>query len=132
MGSIHDGPAGIGRNGRPAARYEAPKAVRREDQGVDEGSGAALKATRRPDARQSPHEEAQIQAADVHKEALEHVGVPAQMHAAQSPGFVEMGVGTLEALAALPQQAPSAATSAITTPADGGSPGRPEPSGGPA
>ena len=42
---------------------------------------------------------------DVHAQSLEHVGVSAQMDAAQSPGFVEVGVGTLEPFTALPQQA---------------------------
>ena len=61
-----------------------------------------------PDARQFAHEEAQIRATDVDEQTLEHVGVSAQMHAAQSPGFVKVGVGTLEAFPTLPQQAPAA------------------------
>ena len=35
-------------------------------------------------------------------------GVPPQMHPAHPPGLVEMGVGSLEAFAALAQQSPSA------------------------
>ena len=38
----------------------------------------------------------------VHRKAL---GVAAQMHPAQAPGFVEMGVGALQVFAALAQQA---------------------------
>lgn len=53
----------------------------------------AVETARRANARQSPHEEAEIEAGDMHQEALEHVGRPAQIHAAQSPGFVEMGIG---------------------------------------
>ena len=34
---------------------------------------------------------------------LEHVGMPAQLYAAQSQGLVETGMGTLEALPAPPQ-----------------------------
>ena len=37
------------------------------------------------------------------QQTLEHVGMPAQMYAAQSPGLVEMGMGTLEAFPTLPQ-----------------------------
>ena len=84
------------------ARHEAPEAAEGVDQGVDECPGAAREAARRPDARQPAHEQAQIQTADLHEEALEDVGVTPQMHAAQSPGLVEMSVG---AFGALPEQA---------------------------
>ena len=41
----------------------------------------------------------------MHEEALEDVGVTPQMHAAQSPGLVEVGVGAFEAIAAPAEQA---------------------------
>ena len=54
------------------------------------------------------------------EQTLEHVGVSAPMHAAQSPGFVEVGVGTLEPFPTLPQQAtPADAPNAPPVGADG-------------
>ena len=88
---------------RLRARYGAPETAQDELQGVEKRPDAALEATRRADARQTSHEQAEIQAAGVHQEALADVGVPPQMHPAQAPGLVEMGVGSLEAFAALAQ-----------------------------
>ena len=48
------------------APYEAPEAAQGEDQVMEVGASAALKAARRTDARQSSHEQAESQAADVH------------------------------------------------------------------
>ena len=80
------------------------------DQAVQECRGAALKAARRPDAGQFPHEQTQIRPADMHEQSFEHVGMAAQMHAPQSPRFVEMGVRALESFTPLTQQAPPART----------------------
>ena len=102
--------ARIKRTIRSGKRYKTPGAAESRDQGIKKCPGAALEAARGPDARQFAHEEAQIRATDVDEQTLEHVGVSAQMHAAQSPGFVEVGVGTLEAFPTLPQQAPAADT----------------------
>lgn len=41
------GPGGIGRTGRPMARYEAPEAAEGVEEGVDECPAAALEAARR-------------------------------------------------------------------------------------
>ncbi len=82
----------------------APEAAQCEQQGVDEGAGAALEAARRPDARQPPQEQPKIQAADLQEQALEDVAVSAQVHAAHAPGLVEMGVGTFAPFAAPAQQ----------------------------
>ena len=87
------------------ARYEAPEASQGAFQSVEEGGRAVLEATRRANARQVSHEQAEIQAAGVDEEALPDVGVPPQMHPAQAPGLVEMGVGSLEALAVVAEQA---------------------------
>ena len=97
--------ARIERTSRSGRRYRAPAAAESPDQDVKECAGAALEAARGPDAGQFAHEEAQIRAADVDEQTLEHVGVSAQMHAAQSPGFVEVSVRTLEPFAPLAQQA---------------------------
>ena len=75
-----------------------------EPQGVDKGAGAALEAARRPDAQHLPHEQPEIQAADLQEHALEDVAVSAQVHPAQPPGGVEMRVGTFEAFTAPTQQ----------------------------
>ena len=77
---------------RPGARYEAPEAIACHDQAVDEGLGAVLDSTRRPDTGPVAHEEPEIQAADALQQTLEDVGMSAQIHPAQPPGFVEMGV----------------------------------------
>ena len=68
----------IFRHERRGARYEAPEAAQCEPQGVDEGAGAALEAARRPDAEQLPHEQPEIQAADLQEQALEDVAVSAR------------------------------------------------------
>ena len=64
------------------------------------GAGAALEAARRPDAEQLPHEQPEIQAADLQEQALEDVAVSAQVHAAHPSGCVEMRIGTFEAFTA--------------------------------
>ena len=69
----------IDRSKRPEGlrtRYEAPEASQGAFEGVEEGAGAALEAARRADARQVPHEQAEIQAAGVDEEALADVGGP--------------------------------------------------------
>ena len=90
----------IFRHERRGARYEAPEAAQCEQQGVAEGIGAALEAARRPDAEQLPHEQPEIQAADLQEQALEDVAVSAQVHAAHPSGCVEMRIGTFEAFTA--------------------------------
>ena len=92
------------RTSRSGQRYKVPAAAESLDQGIKKCPSAALEAARDPDARQFAHEEAQIRAADVHQQALEDVGMAAQIHAAQPSGFVEMGVGTFTSFAALAQQ----------------------------
>ena len=68
------------------------------EQGTERGHRAALEATRRADARQLPHEQPEIEAADLHEHALQDVGMPAQMHAAHPSGLIEMRVGTFQPL----------------------------------
>ena len=87
-----------------SAIRKAPETAQDESQGVEKGAGAALEAARRAEARPASHEQAQIQAAGVDQETLADVGVPPQMYPTQAPGLVEMGVRSLEALAALAQQ----------------------------
>ena len=96
------------RHERLRGRYEAPEAAQDESRRVEKGAGAALEAPRRADARQAAKDQAEIEAADVHQEALPDVGVPPQMYPAQAPGLVEMGVGSFEPFAALAQQPPTA------------------------
>ena len=105
----------IFRPARRRARYDAPEAAQCEPQSVDEGAGAALEAARRPDAEQLPHEQPEIQAADLQEQALEDVAVSAQVHAAHPSGCVEMRIGTFEAFTA-PTQQPLTACAANPSP----------------
>ena len=54
--------------------------------------------------RQLPHEQPEIEAADMHEHTLQDVGMPAQMHPAHAPDFVEMRIGAFEPFTALAQQ----------------------------
>ena len=81
-----------------------PEAAAEVDHCAAWGHGAALETPRRPDARQLPHQQPEIEAADVHEQPLQDVVVSAQMHPPHPPGLVEMRVGALEPLPALPQQ----------------------------
>ena len=56
-----------------------------------------------PTPGQLPHEQPQIEAADVHEQPFQDVGMPAQMHAAHAAGVIEMGVGPFQPFAPLPQ-----------------------------
>lgn len=60
----------IERHRCPETLYQAPEVAQGGDQDVDEGACPALEAPRCPDAGQSPHEEAEIEAGDVHQQAL--------------------------------------------------------------
>ena len=57
-----------------------------------------------PRPSQLPHQEPKSEATHVQEQTLQDVRMPAQMNPAQSPGRVEMGVGTCEELTPLPQQ----------------------------
>ena len=52
------------------------------DQGTKKGRRAALEAPRRPNARQLPHEQPEVEATDVDEQAFEDIGMAAQMHPA--------------------------------------------------
>ena len=69
------------------------RAVSRErgEHRADGRSETSLEASRRADTDQAMHEEAQIETATVHQHALQDVGMPPQMHAAQRTRLVEMG-----------------------------------------
>ena len=73
---------------------------RHEDRGE-----ASLQPAWRADADQLPHEQAEIEAARVNQQSLADVGVTAEVDATEATGFIEMGEGPLEALAAESQQA---------------------------
>ena len=72
---------------------------RRED-----GREATLEAPRCADADQVAHDEPEIEAARMNQDALQDVGVPTQMRAAQRAGFIQMGVRALKIFAAAPQE----------------------------
>ena len=88
---------------RVRRRHTPPTWAQEADQRVQKRGRAALEATRRTDARQLPHEQPQIEAADVHEQPFQDVGMPAQMHAAHAAGLIEMSVGPLQQFAPLPQ-----------------------------
>ena len=99
----------------PISRTCAPRSAIRGS-----GSGAMRAAGRRrgcwrPDAEQLPHEQPEIQAADLQEQALEDVAVSAQVHAAHPSGCVEMRLGTFEAFTA-PTQQPITACAANPSP----------------
>ena len=84
-------------------------------QRLEGARGAALEAPRGAHARQLAHEQPEIKPAGVHEHALQDVGMAAQVHAAQSSGFVEVRIGAFEPFAALPQQpSPAGAPNAST------------------
>ena len=100
-GLPHDG---TGRSWRFGARWvhTPPTSAQEADQRVQKGGRAALEAPRRTDARQLPHEQPQIEAADVYEQPFQDVGMPAQMHAAHAAGLIEMSVGPFQQFAPLP------------------------------
>ena len=51
-----------------------------------------------------PHEQPEIDAADLEEQPFQDVGMPAQMDAAHPAGLVEMGVGPFQQFVPLPQQ----------------------------
>ena len=100
---------GVGMTQKPAA------SAQETDQRTDSRRRAALEAPRCAHARQLPHQEPEIEAADVHEQTFQDIGMPAQMHAAHPAGLVEMGVGPFQELAALSQQpVPARAPNATT------------------
>src|SRR6187431_409816 len=70
----------------------------RHDEG-DECAQLSLQAARRADTNEGPHQESEIEAADVHKQALQDVRVPPQMRASHPTGVVEMRIRALPSLA---------------------------------
>ncbi len=87
----------------PCWPHMRPKRAEEADQGATGSRRVALEAPRGADARQLPHEQPEIGATDVHEQALQDVGMAAQMYPPHPPGFVEMRVGTFQQLASLPQ-----------------------------
>ena len=90
--------------GGPEAPHTPPAAAQKADQRLHQRRRAALEAPRRAHARQVPHEQPEIDAADLDEHPFQDVGMPAQMHAAHPAGLVEMRVGPFQQLAPLPQQ----------------------------
>ena len=74
----------------------------------DDGRRAILQPARRAAADQVAHDEPKIEAARMNQQALEDIGVTAQMRAAHPAGVVEMREGAFDPLAALTHQAPAA------------------------
>ena len=66
----------------PDAPHTPPAAAQEADQRLHQRRRAALEAPRRADARQVPHEQPEIDAADLDEQPFQDVGMPAQMDAA--------------------------------------------------
>ena len=62
----------------PGWRHTPPTSAQEADQRVQKRRRAALEAPRRTDARQLPHEQTQIEAADVHEQPFQDVEMPAR------------------------------------------------------
>ena len=88
----------------PEAPHTPPAAAQEADQRLHQRRRAALEAPRRADARQVPHEQPEIDAADLDEQPFQNVGMPAQMDAAHPAGLIEMRVWPFHQLAPLPQQ----------------------------
>ena len=65
----------------PDAPHTPPAAAQEADQRLHQRRRAALEAPRRADARQVPHEQPEIDAADLDEQPFQDVGMPAQMDA---------------------------------------------------
>ena len=95
----------------PAALHARPQ---HHHDGHD-GRQAPLQAPWRADADERPHQEAQVESADVHDEPFQDVRVAAQMGAPHPPGFVEMRVRAFQTLTAAPLQRPAARAAATAS-----------------
>ena len=88
----------------PGRPYPPPGRTEEADQDGDKRHSAPLEAPWRADARQLPHEQAEVGATDLEEQPLQAVGMPPEKYAAHAPGFIEMRVGPFQALAPLPQE----------------------------
>ena len=88
----------------PGVTQKPPAPGQETDQLAEGSRCAALEAPRCAHARQLPHQQPEIEAADVHEQTFQDIGMPAQMHVAHPAGRVEVGVGPFQKLAALPQE----------------------------
>jgi hypothetical protein len=85
----------------------ASSSVQEHQKRGDEGRRAILQPARRAAADQV-HDEPEIEAARMNQQALEDIGVAAQMRAAHPPGVVELREGAFDQLASLTHQARAA------------------------
>ena len=94
----------------PCGNSDEPVAGSAHERGKrsDNGRQAILQPARRAAADQVAHDEPEIEAARMNQQALEDIGVAAQMRAAHPTGVVEMGEGAFDPLASLTHQAPAA------------------------
>src|ERR1700738_3046491 len=92
------------RKSRPASVGERPGAPK----AGDDGRRVILQPARRAAADQVTHDEPEIEAPRMNQQALEDIGVAAQMRAAHPTSVVEMREGAFDQLAPLTHQAPAA------------------------
>src|SRR5205085_11852307 len=74
-----------------------------------------LQPSRRTDADQAAHEQAEIEAAGMNQHALANVAVATEVHATHPAGLIEMGEGAFQTLAAQAQQTQAARTTDAPT-----------------
>ena len=74
----------------------------------DDSCRAILQSARRAAAEQVAHNEPEVEAPGMNQQALEDIGVAAQMRAAHPTGVVQMREGAFDPLAPLPHQASAA------------------------
>ena len=84
--------------------YRPPDRANEDHKSAHDDAEAALEASRRADADQLSHEEAEIEAAGMNQQPLPDVGMAAEVHATHPASLIEMGKGTLQACTAEPQQ----------------------------
>jgi hypothetical protein len=83
--------------------HQRPERMNHRDNGAESRPEAALEGARCAGADQLTHEEPEIECANVDQQSLQNVRVAAEVYAAHSAGFIDVGEGTFQALAAEPQ-----------------------------
>ena len=94
-------------------RVDGAAEVRQARPQRDDHGQTPLEAARRANTEACPHEEPQIESADVDEQSFQDVRVTPQMRPTQTTGLIEMRIRPFQVLAASPQQGqPAHATDA--------------------
>ena len=79
-----------------------PEPTPQREKGAQSRGEAALETSRRTDADQPTHEQAEIEAGGVDQQALPNASVPAQIHAPHPTGLIEMSKRAFQSFSAQP------------------------------